>query len=380
MNVNLDFADKAWARPATAAIRKLAADHRRELDDAVRQGEFPRAAFEAMGRAGLLGSLTPKEYGGMGVGVAEYCHIEEDCGRYGLVSAQTQVQGQCWLRDWGTPQQKARYLPGLASGKTIFSESISEPGAASSLKNLRTTATPEKGGWVIRGEKCHINMGVESDVTLVYAMAPEGLTAFLVDTDVPTLKRRRTHPIGLRLSPTADMLFEDVRVGADAVLGQPGGGLATFLSTFNVSRLGNASQLIGFGRRALAEGIQYARERRIGPNAVTDFQGIQWTVADCYAALYGASLARDHAANLAQSGHDPALATSLAKQLAVNAAEKATSEVYALVGGHGLYESQPFGQHMLDVKLLRVAGGSLEVLRNYVAKAILKSGDLCGLD
>jgi alkylation response protein AidB-like acyl-CoA dehydrogenase len=147
-----------------------------------------------------------------------------------------------------------------------------------------------------------------------------------------------------------------------------------------VSRLGNASQLLGFARRALADGIAYARTRMIGTGAVTDFQGIQWTIADCYSALYAASLARDQAANLAQKGHDPALATSLAKYLAVNAAEKATSDVYALIGGHGLYEEQPYSQHMLDVKLLRVAGGSLEVLKNYVAKTVLKSADLAGLD
>ena len=380
MNINLQFASEGWAGTTAKAIKQLAEEFSEELNDAVREGRFPRQAFEAMGKAGLLGSITSKEYGGMGGGVPEYCFIEEECGRRGLVSAQTQIQGQCWLRDWGTPAQKERYLPGMASGELIFSESISEPGAASSLKSLRTTATPVDGGWVIRGDKCHINMGVESDVTLVYAMAPEGLTAFLVDTDVPTLKRRATHPIGMRSSPTADMHFEDVRIGKDAVLGEPGDGLATFLSTFNVSRLGNASQMIGFARRALADGIAYARSRMIGSSAVSDLQGNQWTIADCYSALYAASLARDQAANLAQSGGDPAFATSLAKYLAVTSAEKATSDVYALIGGHGLYEEQPYGQHILDVKLLRVAGGSLEVLKNFVAKSVLKSSDLAGLD
>jgi alkylation response protein AidB-like acyl-CoA dehydrogenase len=168
------------------------------------------------------------------------------------------------------------------------------------------------------------------------------------------------------------MYFDNVRVSGNAVLGKPGNAMATFLTTFNISRLGNASELIGQARRALSDGISYAKQRSVGDSKVTDFQGIQWTISDCYSALYGASVVRDHAANLVKRGKDHALESSIAKKLAIEAAEQTVNEVFALVGGHGLYWDQPYGQILLDVKTLRVAGGSLEILRNFIGRQILK--------
>ena len=271
-----------------------------------------------MGSRGWVGPFTPVDEGGSGLGVAEYCLIEEEVGRLGLVSPQISIQGQRWLIDWATPEQRERYLPGIARGTLIFSESISEPGVGSSMKLMRTTAERDGDDWIINGDKTHVNLGCESQVTLVYAIAPEGITAFLVDTDLPGVSTTHTDPIGLRLIPTADVTLDNVRVPGSAVLGEAGRGMDTFFSTFNMSRLGNASELIGFGRRALADAIAYGSGREVGDSVVTDFQGIQWTVADCYSDLYGASLARDHAANLHDAGGDVALATTLAKKMAIS--------------------------------------------------------------
>ena len=244
---------------------------------------------------------------------------------------------------------------------------------------MKTTATRSGSDWILSGEKIHINLGKESDVTLLYAMAEEGLTAFLVDTALPGVEREHTYPVGGRLLPTADMRFTDVRVPEGAVLGAPGKGLATFLSTFNVSRLGNASELIGAAQRALSLGVEYAREREVGDSKVTDFQGIQWILADCYSALYGASMARDRAANLVARGKEHSFEATVAKKMAIEAAEKSINDVFSLVGGHGLYFTQPYAQILLDIKTLRIGGGSLEVLRNYMAQQILRSPDLKGL-
>ena len=175
------------------------------------------------------------------------------------------------------------------------------------------------------------------------------------------------------------MLFEDVRVPSSAVLGTVGRAMDTFLTTFNVSRIGNASELIGFGRRALAQGIAYAESRQVGEQNVTSFQGIQWTIADCYADLYAAALARNQAANLVDADAEPALATSLAKKLAIDAAEHATGEVFALVGGHGLYYDTDYAQLLNDTKVMRIAGGSLEILRNYIARRVIGSANREGL-
>jgi alkylation response protein AidB-like acyl-CoA dehydrogenase len=371
--------DHKWAAEVAADLAALAEANRSELRTANREGRFPAELYAEMGRRGWVGPTTPVALGGLGGGVAEYCVIAEEVGRTGLVSPQISVQGQRWLADWGTPEQQERYLGPMARGELIFSESISEPGVGSSLKLMQATATPDGDDWILDGTKCHVNLGHQSDVTLLYAIAPEGLTAFLVDTDLPGFSSEQTEPIGLRLIPTADMHFDAVRVPSSAVLGGPGRGMDTFFSTFNISRLGNASELIGFGRRALAEAVAYGRDREVGDSVVTDFQGIRWTLADRYADLYGAALARNQAANRAVAGDDPGVATSLAKKMAIEASEAAVGEAYALVGGHGLYHDTDFGTLLLDAKVLRIAGGSLEVLRNHVARSILKADDLMGL-
>jgi alkylation response protein AidB-like acyl-CoA dehydrogenase len=178
---------------------------------------------------------------------------------------------------------------------------------------------------------------------------------------------------------TADVEFERVRVPDSARLGEPGEGLATFLSTFNISRLGNASELIGLGRRALELGLRYATERQVGDNMVTDFQGIQWMVADAWTALQAASLARDDAALAHERGEDIALHTTSAKKLAIGAAEQASDTSYSLVGGHGLYWDTPYTDIENDIKVLKVAGGSAEIMRNYIARRILSDPGHQGL-
>jgi alkylation response protein AidB-like acyl-CoA dehydrogenase len=371
---------EGWPGRFAAEAKAFAQEARDELTRCTRAGEFPRELFTEMGRRGWVGPFAPTAVGGLGGGVAEYCVLEEEVACHGLVSPQISIQGQRWLLDWGTPEQRERYLGPIARGEMIFSESISEPGVGSSLKAMTATARRDGADWILNGRKTHVNLGHQSDVTMVFAMADEGLSAFLVDMNLPGVTSKQTDPIGLRLIPTADMFFDDVRLPAEAVFGAPGRGMDTFLGTFNVSRLGNASELIGFGRRALASAIRYAAQRKVGDNVVTDFQGINWIVADRYGDLVAAAGARNQAAMVLDRGENPALATSLAKKLAVDAAERAVNDCFALIGGHGLYTDTDFGQLLHDVKVLRIAGGSIEVLRNYIARRVLRSDDLGGLE
>ncbi len=366
-----------------AATRKELGDfgerHRAELDTANRANKFPRALYAELGRLGYLGPLVPPEHGGLGGGVAEYAVISEEVGRHGLVSGQIAAQGQRWLLDWGTDEQQQRWLRGIATGELVFSECISEKNAGSSFKAMKSTAVRDGGDWILSGSKTHINLGADCDVTLFYAVAEEGLTCFLVDMTSPGIRTHVTRAIGLRLIRTADVDFDEVRVPDSARLGPVGGGLQTFLSTFNISRLGNASELIGLGRRALELAIGYAAQRRVGDNMVTDFQGIQWTVADAWTALQAASLARDNAALSHARGEDIALHTTTAKKLAIDGAERASAAAYSLVGGHGLYWDAPYTDIDNDIKVLKVAGGSAEIMRNYLARRVLKDAGHEGL-
>jgi alkylation response protein AidB-like acyl-CoA dehydrogenase len=367
-----DPAKAAWIKSTVAELAAFGEEHRNELDTANRANRFPRDLYQELGRRGYLGPLVPADCGGLGGGVPEYVVISEEVGRHGLVSGQIAAQGQRWLLDWGTDAQKARWLRGIATGEVVFSESISEKNAGSSFKAMKSTAVRDGSDWLLTGSKTHINLGADCDVTLCYAMAPEGLTSFLVDMSLPGIRTHVTRAIGLRLIRTADVEFENVRVPDAARLGPVGGGLQTFLSTFNISRLGNASELIGLGRRALELGLRYAGTREVGDGVVTDFQGIRWMVADAWTALQAASLARDDAAVAHERGEDVALRTTTAKRLAISAAEQGSDAGYSLVGGHGLYFDTPYTDILNDIKVLKVAGGSSEIMRNYIAQCILK--------
>jgi alkylation response protein AidB-like acyl-CoA dehydrogenase len=367
-----DPAKAAWIKDTVAELAAFGEEHRSELDTANRANRFPRDLYQELGRRGYLGPLVPAAFGGLGGGVPEYVVISEEVGRHGLVSGQIAAQGQRWLLDWGTDEQKNRWLRGIATGEIVFSESISEKNAGSSFKAMKSTAVSDGSDWLLAGSKTHINLGADCDVTLFYAMAPEGLTSFLVDMSLPGIRTHVTRAIGLRLIRTADVEFDNVRIPDSARLGPVGGGLQTFLSTFNISRLGNASELIGLGRRALELGLRYAGEREVGDGVVTDFQGIRWMVADAWMSLQAASLARDDAAVAHERGEDIALRTTAAKRLAISAADQASDASYSLVGGHGLYFDTPFTEIANDIKVLKVAGGSTEIMRNYIAQRILK--------
>ncbi len=367
-----DPAKAAWIKNTVAELAAFGEEHRDELDTANRANRFPRELYRELGRRGYLGPLVPAAFGGLGGGVPEYVVVGEEVGRHGLVSGQIAAQGQRWLLDWGTDEQKDRWLRGIATGETVFSESISEKNAGSSFKAMKSTAVRDGGDWLLTGSKTHINLGADCDVTLFYAMAPEGLTSFLVDMSLPGIRTHVTRAIGLRLIRTADVEFDNVRIPDAARLGPVGGGLQTFLSTFNISRLGNASELIGLGRRALELGLRYAGEREVGDGVVTDFQGIRWMVADAWTSLQAASLTRDDAAIAHERGEDIALRTTTAKRLAISAADQASDASYSLVGGHGLYFDTPYTEIANDIKVLKVAGGSTEVMRNYIAQRILK--------
>jgi alkylation response protein AidB-like acyl-CoA dehydrogenase len=374
-----DPAKSAWIEATRKELAEFGVQHRDEFDMANRANKFPRELYGELGRLGYLGPLVPAEFGGLGGGVAEYAVISEEVGRHGLVSGQIAAQGQRWLIDWGTDEQKARWLRGIATGEIVFSECISEKNAGSSFKAMKSTAVRDGGDWVLSGSKTHINLGADCDVTLFYALAEEGLTCFLVDMTLPGIRTHVTRAIGLRLIRTADVEMDHVRVPDSARLGPAGEGLQTFLSTFNISRLGNASELIGLGRRSLALAMDYASGRQVGDSMVTDFQGIQWTVADAWTALQAASLARDDAAVAHARGEDIALRTTTAKKLAIEAAERASEAAHSLVGGHGLYFDTPYTEIANDIKVLKVAGGSNEIMRNYIARRVLKSSEYEGL-
>ncbi len=362
----------AWIDELAAKLAAFGAEHRAELDDANRAGRFPRELYAAMGELGCLGPLVPVADGGIGGGVAEYVVISEEVGRHGLVSGQIAAQGQRWLLDWGTDEQKARWLRGIATGELVFSESISEKYAGSSFKQMKSTATRDGADWILTGSKTHVNLGADSDVTLFYAVARGGADELPRRHDAARHLDAVTDPVGLRLIRTADVEFDQVRVPDSALLGPPGGGPADVPVDLQHQPAGQRVR-VDRPRPTRARGGPAVRERRVrsatawSPTSRASSGWSRTRGAHCTPP----SLARDDAALAHERGEDIALHTTVAKRLAITAAEQASDASYSLVGGHGLYFDKPYTDIANDIKVLKVAGGSAEIMRNYIARRVL---------
>lgn len=366
----MDFELTPEQRALRADVRSWHRENEAEFRDFVRRGEFPRDLYNEGMDAGFGNVIVPEPYGGPDGGAMEYAIVAQEVGLF-----QISFQMQRALIETGSDAQKNRYLPQFVSGDYVGAISISEPETGSSLKSMETDAEREDEYFVLNGTKSHVNLAAQADLHKVYAMTEEGLTAFLVEADNPGLTvTEEGDPIGTRYLPIYDVELDDCEVPASQVLLEPGDGYEVFFKTFNFSRIGNASELLGHGWRALEQATEWADERNVGDSVVTDFQGIRWKAAELYTQLRAAERLRDEAAWRIDTGRDSALATSMAKLAAANAALPATTESMQITGAHGLYYDQPFVQHFLDAKTLEIAGGSREIMKNVIADQILEDG------
>jgi len=318
-----------------------------------------------------MGPIVPLEYGGMGKGAIEYSIISEELARVGLFGPQPTIQAEKHLLVSGTEEQKQRYLPKLAQGQWIAAIAISEPNVGSSFDAMETTAMKRDGTYLISGRKSHINFAADAALILLYAKTEKGLSIFIIERGAPGISFKKGNPIGQRMQPIYDFTLDKVEVPQAQLLGEEGGGMSTFFAAFNLSRIGNASCLIGLARGALDEAIAYARERRVGRSLVADFQGIRWMVADLSTRIEAAALLRDKAAWLEDKGVEHALETAMARYYSGEVAEEVCSTVFSLVGGWGCYRERPFERYWRDAKVGKLAGGSSEVLKNLIARRLL---------
>lgn len=363
----MDFELTAEQRELRDRVTAWRESNESVLTDHDRRSEFPVDLYVDGMKEGFGNVIVPERYGGPGGGAMEYAIVAEQIGIF-----QISFQLQRALIATGTDEQKERYLPGFVSGDAVGAITISEPETGSSLKTMETTAEHDGDSYVLNGLKTHVNLAAEATVHKVYAMADEGLTAFLVEGDNPGLHVREKHdPIGTRYLPIYDVELDDCQVHESQVLLGPGDGYEVFFETFNFSRIGNASEMLGHGKRALRDATRWAKQRDVGDDKVTDFQGIRWMIANHHTRLKAAERLRDEAALCLDDGGDAVLETSMAKLAAADAALPATTEAMQITGAHGLYRDQPYEGHFRDVKTLEVAGGSREIMRNVIANRII---------
>jgi len=344
-----------------------------EIDYYDQKSLFPRETFRKFGADGFLGAAVPKTYGGQGLGTLGYCLICEELGRLGAGAIHNGIfQTQKMILTCGTEALKQRFLPGLCSGEIHAATAISEPDMGSSFTRMETTAKRDGNSYMLNGVKTHINDAAEADLVNVFAKTELGLTVFLVEKESAGFHiREKLDPIGLRSSPIYTLEFSDCRIPDNYVVGEEGQGLPVFISTFNFSRLGNASAFIGMAREALERAVTFAKQREVGPSRVVDFQGIRWMIADLYTKLEAAVLLRDKAAHTEETGGDVSSLSSMAKYYAGEMAVEAVMSAVRIVGSHGCYRDSPFERVIRDVKALEIAGGTPEIMKNIIATAIL---------
>ncbi len=341
------------------------------IEDCDRESTAPLPLHEEMGRRNWIVPFVPVEFGGRGQGAIEFAIITEEISRVGFMGPNTMAQVAKSLMVAGTEDQKRKYLPKLCNGEMISAVAISEPQAGTSWDQMKTTAVKRGKKYLLNGHKAHINYAIEAGVLMVYAKTAKGISVFLVDRETPGISFMKTNPIGLRMEPLADVFFTDCEIPANTLLGQEGQVLHIFIPAFNLSRIGNASRLLGISRGAFDAAIQYAQERRVGKHRVTEFQGIRWIVADFYSKIELASLMRDKAAWKLDQGEDPALEVAMAKLAAANVAEEVTSKIFSLTGAWGLLREQPFERFWRDAMVGKVGGGSVELLKNFISRRVL---------
>ncbi len=365
------------------SVRDLAEDiiapRAAEIDSTA---EYPWDVHEALKAADLLAIHVPEEYGGAGADKIAHCIVVEEiarvCASSSLIPMGNKL-GTTGLILSGSPELKARYLPDVAKGDAFFSYALSEREAGSDAGSMKTRAVADGDGYVLNGSKMWItNAGVSTHYTVMAVTDPtkgsRGISAFVVHADDPGFSYgEKERKLGIKGSPTREIYFDDCRIPADRMIGEPGTGFTTALKTLDHTRLGIGAQAVGIAQGALDAGIAYIKQRRQFGQAISDFQGIQFMVADMGMRIEAARHLVYRAASAAESGaKDLTFVSSAAKCFASDTAMSVTTDAVQLLGGYGYVNDFPVERMMRDAKITQIYEGTNQIQRMVMARALLK--------
>jgi alkylation response protein AidB-like acyl-CoA dehydrogenase len=345
-------------------------------------GEFPQASYDALRAADFHAPHIPEQYGGVGAdALATVIVIEEIarvCAASSLIPAVNKL-GTMPLLLAGSDELKRRYLPPVAAGEAMFSYCLSEPEAGSDAASLKTRAERDGDGWVLNGVKRWItNAGVSEYYTVFAVTTPgigaKGISAFVVEKSDPGVSfGAPERKLGIKGSPTREVFLDNVRVGADRLIGAEGTGFGTAMRTLDHTRVTIAAQAVGIAQGALDYALGYVKERRQFGRAVADFQGIQFMLADLGMKLEAARQLTYAAAGKSQRGDaDLTYFGAAAKCFASDAAMQITTDAVQLLGGYGYTKDYPVERMMRDAKITQIYEGTNQVQRIVMAKQLLK--------
>ncbi len=343
-----------------------------------REHAFPRAELTEMGELGFLGMLVPEAHGGSETGMVAYAlALEEIAAADGACSTIMSVHssvGCVPILRFGTDDQKARFLPRMASGEWIGGFALTEPHAGSDASNLRTRARREGDHYVIDGAKQFITSGKNGNVVIVFAVTDpaagkKGISAFIVPTDTPGYEVVSVeHKLGQHSSDTCALSFTDMRVPAENRLGEEGEGYRIALSNLEGGRIGIAAQAVGMARGAYEAALAYARERITFGRPIIEHQAIAFRLADMATQIEAARLMVLRAAKLREAGKPCLTEASMAKLFASEMAEKVCSAAIQIHGGYGYLSDYPVERIYRDVRVTQIYEGTSEVQRLVIAR------------
>ncbi len=379
MNFALDAHHRALQEEIRGAAEAIVRPQARDSDE---RGVFRRDVIDRLADLGFLGLPIPTQFGGAGEDALAMSLVYEELGRVdssvrGFLTVQVALVSQCLLQ-WGSEEQRARWLPRLARGQAIGCYCLTEPGAGSDAAALETRAWPDGDGWLLEGEKHWITNGNVADVAVLFAtidpsLRSRGVTAFLIPTSTPGFERTPMpgRELGHRGSDHAFIRLSGVRVGSEAVLGSVGGGFKVAMSALDHGRLGVASGALGVHQACLDASVDFARSRRQFGRRIGDFEMIQAVLADMGAELEASRLLVRQAAWLRDTGANNSQAVSIAKLFATEAAARAAGQAVLLHGGRGYSSEYPVERFYRDVKGLQIYEGTSHIQRIIIARSLL---------
>jgi alkylation response protein AidB-like acyl-CoA dehydrogenase len=341
--------------------------------------QFDRDAFRLLGRSGLLGLPYPEEYGGGGVPYEVYLQVLEEIGCvWASVGVGVSVHAlSCFgLATYGTEEQRQRWLPDMLGGELLGAYCLSEPHAGSDPAAMRTRAVRDGDEYVIKGTKAWTTHGGRADFYKVMARTSDernGISCFLVPGDAPGLTADSPeHKMGMTGSPTATMVFDNVRVPAERRLGEEGEGLKIALAALDAGRLGIAAVATGLAQGAVDQSVAYAKERETFGKRIIDHQGLAFVLADMEAAVQTARAMTLHAARLKDRGLPYSREASIAKLVATDNAMKVTTDAVQVLGGYGYTRDFPVERYMREAKVMQIFEGTNQIQRMVIGRSLDK--------
>ena len=344
--------------------------------------KFPIEVFKKFGALGLMGVLVPAEYGGSGFGYHEYITAISEVAKLdpgiGLSLAAHNSLCTGHILQFGSEEQKQKWLPKLATAEWIGAWGLTEPNTGSDAGNMKTVAKQDGDSWVLNGAKNWITHGKSGDIAVVIARTGEvgdshGMTAFVVERGTPGFKAgKKEDKLGMRTSETAEMIFEDCRIPAENILGKVGEGFIQSMKVLDGGRISIAALSLGIAEGAFEAALAYSQERHQFNQPIFNFQGISFKLADMATQLEAAKLLTHRAAELKNNGQKVTRESAMAKYHASECAVHCATEAVQIFGGYGYTKDYPVEKFYRDSKLCTIGEGTSEIQKLVIARELLK--------